>query len=291
MFTLIITSFNEVENTKKLIHIVSKQLSKNDQLILASPNLELKDFLENKRYQFQKTFIKDPQKGKPYALNLALKKAEEKFIICTDGDIILRDSSIREILKPFSDKEVGLVSGRPISLDDKNSLLGFWSHFLTHAAHVTRQKRENNNEFISASGYLLAFRNFLIESIPSNTLVDDAWISHSIFRQGYKIAYAPLAKVEVYFPKNFSDWMKQKLRSVGGYNEKYIQESTSKMRSFKNESILGLKLIFTYPKTLKEYFFTMLLVIARVYLWILITWKFKVKKSQVKWVRIESSKS
>lgn len=292
MFSLIITSYNEVENTKLLIQAILSSFTKNDELILVSPNLELKDFLEKQRKEFQKIFIQDAKKGKPAALNLALNQAKGKFIICTDGDVILRENAISEILKPFQEKEVGLVSGQPISKDPKESLFGYWSHFLVNAAHVTRQKREDKNQFFVASGYLLAFRNSLIESIPENTLVDDAWISHFIANKGFKIAYTPLARVEVNFPKNFKDWITQKLRSVGGYQEKYIQESQQNMRSIKNETFLGLRLILTYPKSLKEYFYTFLLIIARVYLWIKIFWVFKIQKNKKQnlWKRIESSK-
>ena len=290
MFSLIISSFNEVENTKKLIQTIKNAFSKNDQLIVVSPNKILEKYLFLIKKDFQKTFIKDSKKGKPAALNLALKEAKGKFVICTDGDVLLRENSISEILKSFTNKEVGLVSGHPVSLDDKQTLFGYWSHFLTHAAHITRQNRENEKKFLIASGYLLAFRNSLIESVPINTLVDDAWISHFIYKNGHQIAYAPLAKVDVFFPKNFKDWINQKVRSVGGYQEKFIQESKANMRSIKNESLLGIKLIFTYPKSFKEYFFTFLLICTRIYLWFLIFCKFKITKQKAKWVRIESSK-
>ncbi|MBI96789.1 hypothetical protein CL656_06560 [bacterium] len=292
MFSLIITSYNEIENTKNLIQNILSSFNKNDELILVSPNVELKEFLDKQRKEFNKVFIKDSKKGKPAALNLALEKAQGKFIICTDGDVILRENAIPEILKPFQEREVGLASGQPISKDDRNSLFGYWSHFLVNAAHITRQKREDKNQFFVASGYLLAFRNSLIDLIPENTLVDDAWISHNISNQGHKIAYAPLARVEVHFPKNFKDWIKQKLRSVGGYQEKYIKESQQNMRSIKSEAFLGLKLILTFPQSIKEYFYTFLLVIARIYLWLKIIWVFKIQKNKTEnlWKRIDSSK-
>ncbi len=297
MLSFIITSYNEIQTTSKNLEVIIPQLARGNEIIVVSPNLELKEVLLNKCKVIDKgylkpIFIQDPAKGKPYALSLAIQRASHNIVAATDGDVIIDKDSIASLIDPFKDPKVGLVSGHPISLESKDTMLGFWSHFLTDAADHIRTKRDKLEQFVTASGYLLAFRKSLVSKIPSTTLVDDAYISQLIAKQGYKTKYAKQAKVYVHFPKSYSDWLKQKLRSTGGYQEKLIQSSKFRMRSLKSEIIDGCKMLLKYPKSIKQGAFILLLILARVHLWGLIFYHFKLKKqSKNLWVRVESSKN
>jgi len=107
--------------------------------------------------------------------------------------------------------------------------------------------------------------------------------------RGYLIKYCPKAEVYVKYPNSFKDWFKQKIRSAGGYVQ--IIE-TKKMRNIRQEAREGIKLLFKYPKNIKEFFWTILLYKARVCLWLIIFWKIKIRKEKFKaiWKRIESTK-
>ena len=106
--------------------------------------------------------------------------------------------------------------------------------------------------------------------------------------KGYRIIYAPEAEVYVKYPDDFKDWLKQKVRSAGGY----VQKQSRGERNVFQEIASGLKLFFTYPKTFKEYWWTILLYLARLYLWLRIFWRIKIRKEEFKnvWRRIESTK-
>ena len=71
------------------------------------------------------------------------------------------------------------------------------------------------------SGYLFAFRRALIGDIPIDALAEDAVISHEIADAGYRIRYAPEAQVSVRYPTTYRDWLRQKVRSAGGYAQDY----------------------------------------------------------------------
>ncbi len=128
--------------------------------------------------------------------------------------------------------------------------------------------------------------------MPEDTLSDDAYNSHIVKNKGYKINYSEKSYVYVKYPDSFSDWIKQKKRSAGGYNQiKYIFKEKNIDRSLTKESA-GIFQVLRYPKTLREFFWTIELVFARVYLWLLIFWDINIKKQEFKkvWVRIESTK-
>ena len=172
-------------------------------------------------------------------------------------------------------------------------MLGFWSHLLTEVgAHETRKLLNDKNKFIVCSGYLMALRSGIIKEIPEDSLSDDAVISNLIYSKGYKTAYAPNAKVFVKYPSTFKDWIKQKRRSAGGYLQiKKFTNRKDEMRSFTKESA-GIFRALRYPKSLKEYFYLFLLVLARIYLWLLIFIDLKLKKRSFKevWQRVETTK-
>lgn len=234
--------------------------------------------------------IKDKGKGKPEALNIAFKEIKEDILILTDGDVYTDKKSINNIIKNF-DLQTGLITGKVISLNKKDNMIGYWSHFLTYAANTMRAKKYTNGEFFEGSGYLLAIRKNLIKNIDPNALADDGVISKIIYDSKYKEKYLEDSKVYVKYPDNFKDWIKQKKRSAGGYKQD-ITEKTYGNRSFLKEARYGIKIFFTYPKNFKEFFYTLVLFIARVYLWILIEIDIKILRKNPTdiWVRVESTK-
>lgn len=285
MISIIITAFKEPNTIGKAIDAILEQKIPNSEIIVTCPDQETKDAI--KKYKKVK-HVQDEGKGKPAALNLIFKKAKGDILVLTDGDVFTAPNSIKELLRPFEDKQVGLVSSHPISIERRDTMLGFWSHLLTDVAHRVRSR----SRLIIGSGYLMAIRKGIVESIPENALSDDAVISHLIYEKGYKTVYAPEAKVFVKYPTNFKDWIKQKKRSAGGYVQlsQYIK-SKQRMRSFSKES-QGIFMVLPYCKNGKQTLWVGMLVLARMYLWLLIFLDVKVKRKPFKqlWLRVESTK-
>ncbi len=291
MLSIIITTYKEPKTIGKAIESFTNQKIKDYELLALCPDKETADVIKQYSKKNKKIkYIKDLGRGKPSALNLALKKAKGDILVLSDGDVFVSKDSVSLLLKHFKNKKIGAVTGRPVSISERNSMLGYWSHLLTEAAHKTRIRRKD--KFIDCSGYLYATRN-IIKEIPKDSLSDDAVISHLIWEKGYKIDYEPKAEVYVKYPTNFRDWIKQKKRSAGGYNQiTQFFGKTEKMRSFSREIIFGWYKALTYPKNIKEFIWTLLLFIARLYLWILIYVDINLKKEEFKktWQRVESTK-
>jgi len=289
MISVIITTYKEPKTLPKAINSILNQAPKSMgeemEIIVVGPDEETKSVVQkfSSQYSFVK-YIQDRGEGKPAALNLAFKEAKGDIIVSTDGDVIVGSNAIKNLVHPFKNKDVGATSGHPISANKRNAILGYWSHFLTNAAHQMRIKKN----IWPCSGYLYAFRN-IIDKIPINALSEDGLITQMIRDKGYSIKYCPKAEVYVKYPNNFKDWFKQKIRSAGGYVQ--ITE-TKKMRNIGQEIKDGTKLFFEYPKNVKEFFWTILLYKARIYLWLIIFWKIKIRKEKFNaiWKRIESTK-
>ena len=89
----------------------------------------------------------------------------------------------------------------------------------------------------------MAVRNLNIK-LPSNVLSDDAYISYYIRYKNLEIAYTPKAMCCVKYPTNFKDYMKQKVRSLGGYTQLQQMGIFKKINNLEvfglNCNILGL---------------------------------------------------
>ena len=294
MISVLLTAYKEPNTIGKAIESFQKQLSKNDEILVAAPDEETKKvILSYSKKDKRVKYVGDSAKGKPIALNILFNKAKGGILILSDGDVHVSYNAVTELLLPFRDTKIGAVTGRPISVNHRENMLGYWSHLLTDiGAHETRLNLVKKGKFIVCSGYLFAMRKGIFKKVPEDALSDDAVISHFIWAKSFKIGYAPKALVYVKYPTTFSDWLKQKKRSAGGYWQiKQYVKNTPTMRSFSKETT-GFFRIWKYPKTVKEIYWTGILVFARLYLWARILLNQKVRKASFKqtWQRVESTK-
>ena len=290
MISIIITTYKELSTIKKaLTSFLETPPEEPYEILVVSPDLETKEAISDLLEKHPTiSHLQDQGQGKPAALNLALANVQGEIVVLTDGDVITELGALDDLLKPFEDPLVGLVTGRPLSLESEDTMLGYWSSILTDIAHKTRER----SSFVVASGYLYAFRKGLITPLPEDALSEDAVISSLVFEQGYKTVYAREARVYVRYPKTLKDWIKQKKRSAGGYTQlsQYVQ-GKERMRSFTKEAS-GVYKLLPYCTTLKKALWIFCLIFTRLYLWILILFDVKLKRKSFKqlWVRVESTK-
>ena len=297
MISIIITSFKEPQTIGKTIEsIISQELREAYELISTAPDdatLTVAKSYQIKHPKKNISIYRDPGKGKSYALNLLLKKAKGRILFFTDGDVYLSPEAINSMLDEFEEEKVGCVTGRPVPQEDKSTKYGYWSHFLFDAAHTLRLKLKRENKFLECSGYLWAFRAGIVDSIPLN-VAEDTVVPYVFYEKGYKISYAPQAKVYIKNVDNFKDWLKQKIRTSKAHEtlgEHINLDTAPRVKTFFNEA-KGITLLFTYPRSFKEFYWTIQLILARLYMWAKVFYDTKLKNKQYTdaWERVECTK-
>ena len=298
---VVITSYKEPKTVAELVKTILKSLPKlktlggklSDILVVApdKPTLEAAKRVDS--IGLVKT-VQDKGQGKPAALDMILGQLKGDIVIFTDGDIKWTVDTPFNLLKTMLENGYDAVTGRPVPINSRNSLFGYWAWVTTQqGAHKTRLKLSQENKFINLSGYLFAIkREFLPDKIPHELLAEDVFISLVAYQKGAKLGYAPDALVYVMFPTNFRDWINQKKRAAGGdYQLAQLMQGVSTMRSFTKEASRFLDALL-YARNLKELFWSFLLIFARLYMWILVFVDQKVlhKRREQIWVRIESTK-
>lgn len=299
MISIIITSYKEPLTIGRAIEsFLEQDIKEKYEIVVSCPDKETGDVVKkySKKYKQVKHF-KDDGKGKMNALNILFKKIKKSdILILTDGDVFVSENSFNEIINAFKDSSIGCITGRPFPINSRENMFGYWAHLLLYGAHKARLKRDNKGEYFTCSGYLFAFRNNIVKEIPTNT-PEDAIIPFIFLNKGYKIKYLPNTLVYVKYPDNFNEWIEQKKRVGKAYvNLEKIEidgKKVPKMKSFLNEALEGTFIALTYPRNLKEFFYTLLLFPARLYMWTKVFYEAKLKKQlhKDKWKVVESTKN
>lgn len=283
MIDIIIASYNEPKATLRAVNTFLKQKIKQKfRIIVVDPFLEVGEFLKNNIKDKRFHFFLDPGEGKNYALSILFQEYssdnKDDIFILTDGDVYVSNNAVEEILNAFKDPKVGCVSGRPIPVEDRSTKYGYWPHILFDGVDKVRKELSSKENFFETTGYLQAIRKGVIFECPEGTS-DDVIIPYLLWKKGYKLKYLPDAKVYVQNPSNWKDWVNQKIRNIKAHERiEKVNLDLPRMKTFSNEITKGTFFAFSYPKNLKEFFWTIELFIARLYIYLKAFKEIKQKK-------------
>ena len=276
--TLIITSFKEPRSIGKAIESALNQQTNYNLIVSAPDEQTLNVAREYAKKDKRVGVFQDPGKGKMFALNILFKKIEADILILTDGDVYTNKEAVNEICNLFLDPEIGCVSGRPTPIESRDTRYGYWANFLFDSAHEIRKEAFENSRFIECS----------------LDTAEDTIIPYLFWEKGYKIGYAEKARVFVKNVDNWRDWIKQKTRTSKAHETlgKYADtKTTPRVKSFKTEAS-GIYELLGYPSNLKEFYWSLLLALSRLYMWGLVFYNIKIKRFEKvdNWERIESAR-
>jgi len=287
MINIIITSYNEPLSTEKAINAFLRQdIPKPFKITIADPFEEVQSFIEKKfKNNKEVEFFLDEGLGKGYVLNSLFRNIyssnKKDIIVLTDGDVFVENNVINEILEAFKDENIGVISGHPIPLDKRDNKYGFWANLQFDAINQIRKKLSKKG-FFEASGYLFAIRNGVIKGFPEDSS-EDSIIPFLFYEKGYKIKYLENAKVYVKNPSNWKDWLNQRKRNIKGHYTLRKNTKNTKVpqtKTLANEIKRGVIFSLTYPKNLKEYFWTIQFYFARWIAWISAYYEIKFSKKR-----------
>lgn len=207
--------YNEEMNIARLLQsVISQKTIKSDirEIIVVSSgstdstNEIVSGFL--KKNNKIKLFIQEKREGKASAVNLFFENARNEIVVLVNGDIILKEDSIENLVLPFQNPRVGMTGGHPVPLNDKDHLIGFTVHLLWNLHHRISLRDPKLGEVV-------ALRNLI--RIPVDTAVDEAWMEAIIRKKGFELKYVPEAVVFNRGPETVSDFLKQRRRISAGH--------------------------------------------------------------------------
>lgn len=293
MISIVITSSKEPRTISRAIEsFLNQQITTPYEILVVAPDeptlrIAKSYSLKNKNVKV----LKDKGIGKPAALNDAFKKVRGNIVVLTDGDVFVGNDSVNFLIECLKDKTVGAVTGKIISLNNKNNMFGYWAYLLTEGFHNLRLQEIKRKNATVCSGYLYAIRKSLLPILPLNVLADDAYISNNVVEKGYKIEYEPRARVFVNYPNHLVDWIRQKKRTASRLYQSNQNPIGTKFSGFGDEMLSALK-VLTKIRTPQHLIWFCFLVVMRLYIWFRIFFDFRLWRRPLKdaWQRVQSTK-
>ncbi len=158
----------------------------------------------------------DERKGKSAALNRGVELSTGEIIIFSDANNDFSRDSVKELVKHFSDKNIGAVTGAKhiYGSSDRQSSKGdglYWKY-----ESKIKQAESDLGSITGAEGEILAIRKSLFKPIDVNLINDDAAITFSVIKSGHRIIYEKNAKAFEEASKDLIDDFNVKVRMAAG---------------------------------------------------------------------------
>lgn len=154
-----------------------------------------------------------PRSGKAFALNEGARAARGEILVLTDANTLLEPGSLRPLVDPFADPEVGGVCGNkkqrpPAGADataEGENLYWRWDKW-------QKALESRAGSIFAADGTLYAVRKELYVPIADPAQADDIAISARIVLQGRRLLYEPRAVAWEEAPAEGRDEFRRKVR-------------------------------------------------------------------------------
>lgn len=157
-----------------------------------------------------------PQRqGKMAAINRAMPRARGEIIVFSDANNLYDTQTLPELVKPFADPAVAVVSGAKTIIKDGSSLGHSEGLYWRYESFIKQQESRLGN-CMGVAGEILALRRELFEPPPDHIINDDFYMSMRLVNRGYRIAYAPQARSYEHVSASAEDEIVRRSRIVAG---------------------------------------------------------------------------
>jgi len=170
-----------------------------------------KDKTKNIIKNFKKIrLIERSHKGPSVARNSGAKRSKNEYILFIDSDCIAPKNWIKNIIKPFEDKDVIAVSGT-YKTKNKDKLI---ARFVGYEIEERHKKLNREIDFVST--FSAAYRRKIYLKVGgldekfTRASADDTSLSFKLDRLGKKMIFEPKAYVYHHHPDNLKIYLRKK---------------------------------------------------------------------------------
>jgi cellulose synthase/poly-beta-1,6-N-acetylglucosamine synthase-like glycosyltransferase/peptidoglycan/xylan/chitin deacetylase (PgdA/CDA1 family) len=182
--------------------------------------------------------------GKPAALNAGVTAARYDVIVTVDGDTVFETGTLRALVQPFRDTDVGAVAGNT-KVGNRGGLLGRWQHIeYVMGFNLDRRLYDVLRCMPTVPGAIGAFRRAAlvdIGGVSGATLAEDTDITIGIGRAGWRVVYAEGARAWTEAPSSVSALWRQRYRwSYGTMQAVWKHKAAVVRRDERRIGLIGL---------------------------------------------------
>lgn len=211
-----ITAYNEEANIGRLLEALLEQelatVAISEIIVVASGCTDrTHEIVESysERDPRIRLLVQARREGKTAAINLFLSEAKEEIVVVQSGDTLVRHDTIEHLIRPFADPTIGMTGAQKVPVNASDQFIGYMSHLRLQLEHQLCLE-------VPRLGELIAFRK-LIEAIPTDVAMDEAFMEAFIIQRGLRVVYAPNAVVYNMGPESVAEFIRQRRRNHAGH--------------------------------------------------------------------------
>ena len=163
-----------------------------------------------------KNHVEKERRGKASAINYILKNAVGDSIFLISADTLPQKKIVPVLLSKLEAPNVGIVCGNPVPVNDSESLVGRIVQVLWRFhGHVFEELNDAGLARHASEGFLI--RKGIVQSIPAQTINDDAYIAVTAKKKGWLIKFSSKSEISMCGPKSFMEYFQQRRRVIFGH--------------------------------------------------------------------------
>lgn len=169
-------------------------------------------------------FHKDERMGKIHAVNRVMKEVETEIVVYSDANTVLNKQSLKNLVKHYQDEKVGCVSGeKRVRHEGSQEASSAGEGMYWKYESFLKKYDYKLYSVVGAAGELFSIRTSLFHPVDPNTLIEDFYLSLSIAKQGYKIAYEADAYALEDSSESITEESKRKIRIAAGGHQAIVR--------------------------------------------------------------------
>ena len=161
------------------------------------------------------TVVWQPNSGKPAALNTGIAAADTEVVVMMDGDTVFEPDTVRLLVQPFADPQVGAVAGNA-KIANRVGMIALWQHIeYVVGFSIDRRAHDVMGCITTVPGAIGAFRASTLRQVnglSDETLAEDTDLTIAIVRAGWRVVYEERARAWTEAPTTISQLWRQRYR-------------------------------------------------------------------------------
>ena len=218
MVSVIIPAYNEEVNAERTVNSLLKQDYPNLEIVFVDDGSTDNTFnkVNNAFSSVPNVKVYSKQNGgKASALNFGVNIATSEYVVCIDADTELKNDAVAQLMKKFTDDNVGAVAGN-VKVGNEVNLITRWQsiEYIT-SQNFDRRAFDLLNCIIVVPGAIGAFRKSAVikaGAFTTDTLAEDCDLTMRLHRNKYKVRNCAEAISYTEAPESMKQFLKQRFR-------------------------------------------------------------------------------
>jgi poly-beta-1,6-N-acetyl-D-glucosamine synthase len=131
------------------------------------------------------------RRGKTVAINRAVPRLKHDIVVFSDANNMYAPDALRQLVKPFSNLNVGGVTGSKMIVEDAADAHARADGLYWKYESFIKKNETRLGSCTGVAGEILAIRRALYQPPADHVINDDFFIGMGVLHHGYRLVYAP----------------------------------------------------------------------------------------------------